>query len=225
MGHAKYFITCPLCQELPYTIQLDFTVVKATRYMHARVQIPEKSVPCDCLLPFLALTSITDLMVKAARYMHAPGSNPGQVICGSTSLFFAHPGFRSGEVISPLWLSLTISCLDFNNWLDSVVKAARNMYPPGSNPGQVIFGSLLSLSFHALGLNPGQVTFSQLFYPYFVTWGPLPTNIVLQHHFSLLPLFSLVSLLKESVSNFARWTATIFISSRMWWNCSEWQFE
>ena len=36
-------------------------VVKATRYMHAQVQILVKSVPCDCLLPFLALTSITDL--------------------------------------------------------------------------------------------------------------------------------------------------------------------
>ena len=29
--------------------------------MHAWVQIPKKSVPCDCLLPFLDLTWVTDL--------------------------------------------------------------------------------------------------------------------------------------------------------------------
>ena len=77
------------------------------------------------------------------------GSNPGQV--------------------SPLWLSFTICCLDFNNWLDLVVKVARYMHAPGSNPGQVICGSLLCFSLHTPGSNPSQVP--TLFYPSCVTWG------------------------------------------------------
>ena len=58
---CKIFYYLSLMSRTPFYHQLDFTVVKATRYMHVWVQIPEKSVPCDCLLPFLALTSITDL--------------------------------------------------------------------------------------------------------------------------------------------------------------------
>ena len=77
------------------------SVVEAARlYSCPWVQILDKSlVPCDCLLPFLALTldkssvryeSFTiysfnftnwlDSVVKALRYMHAPGWNPKQVL-------------------------------------------------------------------------------------------------------------------------------------------------
>ena len=132
------------------------SVVKATRYMHARVQIPEKSVPCDCLLPFLALTSITDLTQ---------------------------------------WLRLQEICTPQVQILDKSSVALC-----------LAFLCMLWVQI------PAKSLIANSFLPIFCNMGPLLTNIVLQH---FLPPFSLVSLLKESVSNFARWTATIFISSRM----------
>ena len=86
------------------------SMVKAARNLHAQLQIPDKSlVPCDCLLPFLALTSITDLTQWLRLQdictpqvqipdtscgslftisLHALGSNPSQVTYGQ--LFFTH---------------------------------------------------------------------------------------------------------------------------------------
>ena len=98
---------CDLC-NMGHTVFEHWlgSVVEAARlYSCPQVQIPDKSlVHCDCLLPILALTSITDLTQ---------------------------------------WFRLQL---------------------PGSNPGQVICGSLFSLSLHAPGSNPGQVTYSQLFF-------------------------------------------------------------
>ena len=91
--------------------------------MHARVQIPVKSVPCDCLLPFLALTSITDLtqwlrlQEICTPWVQIPDKS-------SVALYFAFlctPQVQIPEKSLVPCNCLTISCLtsitDLTQWL------------------------------------------------------------------------------------------------------------